>query len=441
MNPWLSFLAERPMHKGWGAWHCPPGDPMAPRIDYPEASVLRVADDFDSTQLVLTADEAFLLSRIDGVTAFGLLVEMTRIDAGRAARCLSDWLAQGVVEKVPGNRPGLRASSPTPRPGVPGIEESLIDPDLDIDSDTQRRILEFETKLGGSYHERLGVEPDADLRAIKRAYFELSREFHPDRFFRCELGPYTERLSLIFKMIVEAYEVLSDSVSANPEGADQGGGGLETDPLGSPRFDKLERLGQRVGANFPPALGEARRQKAREFFETAQLSARAGCLDDAVTGMEFAIRFDPQNRGYRDKLAEFKLGAAESRALCLLDESAGYGVRDRAELGSILDSLDRAVESRPRDPELSERSARVALSIDELPRARGFAESAVDENPDVARFHTTLGLVYRAEGHLGHAVREFRLALERDPNDCEASRELHRLSGYHRSGPAGGGHG
>lgn len=419
---------------------------MASRIDDPEASVLRLADAFDPTRLDLSADEAFLLSRIDGVTPFGLLVEMTRIDAERAARCLADWLAQGVVERVFGNSTGSRVFPSTPRSGVPGIDESLIDPDLDIDPDTQRRVLEFEAKLAGSYHERLGVEPDADLRAIKRAYFELSREFHPDRFFRCELGPYTERLSLIFKMIVEAYEVLSGSASANPDGSDHGAvakatGELEAASPGSPGFDKFERLGQRVSTSFSPGFGEARRQKAREFFESAELSARAGCFDDAVTGLEFAIRFDPQNRGYRHKLAELKVGAAESRALGLLDESVGYGAMDRAELGSILDSLARAVESRPRDSELSERSARVALCIDEIARARGFAESAVDENPDVARFHTTLGLVYRAEGHLGHAVREFRLALERDPNDCEASRELFRLSAYHRSGPPGGGHG
>ncbi|RTZ91746.1 MAG: hypothetical protein DSY92_03805, partial [Planctomycetota bacterium] len=89
-----------------------------------------------------------------------------------------------------------------------------------LNDDLFTLFLEFEAKLAGSYRERLGVEPDADLRAIKRAYFELSREFHPDRFFRCELGPYTERLSLIFKTIAEAYEVLSGSASANLDGAD-----------------------------------------------------------------------------------------------------------------------------------------------------------------------------------------------------------------------------
>ena len=45
---------------------------------------------------------------------------------------------------------------------------------------------------------------------MKKAYFKLSKEFHPDRYFRKEIGPYGERLDRIFKKVLEAHEILSD---------------------------------------------------------------------------------------------------------------------------------------------------------------------------------------------------------------------------------------
>ena len=50
----------------------------------------------------------------------------------------------------------------------------------------------------------------ADKKEIKRAYFKMSKELHPDRFFGKNIGPYRERLSKIFQSIKAAYELLSD---------------------------------------------------------------------------------------------------------------------------------------------------------------------------------------------------------------------------------------
>jgi DnaJ-class molecular chaperone len=56
----------------------------------------------------------------------------------------------------------------------------------------------------------LEVSRAADKKEIKRAYFKLSKEFHPDRFFGKNIGPYRERLSKIFQSIKSAFELLSD---------------------------------------------------------------------------------------------------------------------------------------------------------------------------------------------------------------------------------------
>ena len=50
---------------------------------------------------------------------------------------------------------------------------------IDLTRDEQRRILEFEASLDRPYHALLGVDRDADAKAIKRAYFALSQGVPP----------------------------------------------------------------------------------------------------------------------------------------------------------------------------------------------------------------------------------------------------------------------
>ena len=45
----------------------------------------------------------------------------------------------------------------------------------------------------------LEIDRKADVKEIKRAYFLLSKEFHPDRFFRRELGTFGVRIERIFR--------------------------------------------------------------------------------------------------------------------------------------------------------------------------------------------------------------------------------------------------
>ena len=97
-----------------------------------------------------------------------------------------------------------------PEPGT-----GVILPDgtqLGIDAGQQARIdLLFDGLDQATYYEILQISKEAPNRAIKRAYYKLSREFHPDRFFRRELGPYKPKLEQGFAKINEAYRVLSDA--------------------------------------------------------------------------------------------------------------------------------------------------------------------------------------------------------------------------------------
>jgi CheY-like chemotaxis protein len=60
------------------------------------------------------------------------------------------------------------------------------------------------------YYQLLGVEEGASGEQLRHAYFELSLEFHPDRFFLLRSGDVKQKIYAIFRRVNEAYEVLDD---------------------------------------------------------------------------------------------------------------------------------------------------------------------------------------------------------------------------------------
>lgn len=58
-------------------------------------------------------------------------------------------------------------------------------------------------------YEQLGVEQQAERRAIRDAYFGMSKLFHPDAYFGQEMGAYRSMMETVFKQLTEAYEILS----------------------------------------------------------------------------------------------------------------------------------------------------------------------------------------------------------------------------------------
>lgn len=61
-----------------------------------------------------------------------------------------------------------------------------------------------------THYELLGVAADADRKVIRDAYFALSKRFHPDVYFKREIGNYREKVEGIFRAITRAYDALSN---------------------------------------------------------------------------------------------------------------------------------------------------------------------------------------------------------------------------------------
>ena len=199
----------------------------------PRAGVPKLSPSVDWSSLQLDDLKGFVLSRVDGRTTLAEIVLLTPFPEGQTVAILNELFARGVIN-IPGvpkpmrpPLPGTTEASPPPPPREPERAPAPVVPVRvavkpsshiaagtgELTPEAKRRIDEVHALVGGEATPAgaarlLGVAPGADKKAVKRAYFALSKEFHPDRFFRKNIGDYERKLAQVFNAVKEAYETL-----------------------------------------------------------------------------------------------------------------------------------------------------------------------------------------------------------------------------------------
>jgi curved DNA-binding protein CbpA len=167
----------------------------------------------DIRSLPLTPTEAFVFSRIDaGVTERDLVLS-TGLSPADVAAALDRLHALGAIDV---DAPSSGPSPSQPRASVPAkphlYDAAELDEDVELSLDRKRAILDLFHRLDDlTYYEILGVlaPASADKKEIKRAYYALAPEFHPDTYFRKRLGSFKQKIETIFSRLTLAHDVLT----------------------------------------------------------------------------------------------------------------------------------------------------------------------------------------------------------------------------------------
>ena len=191
----------------------------------------------DLRGLPISPAEAFVVSRIDGVTTISEIAEETGKSPEQVAELFERLVGLGAIalDEAPRSQERRHSPAPDPRPSGafrvgPIVETSavgdqrhpaasLYDPSeldeaVDIDLARRRRILDLYYRLDQLNHYQLfGIDPSVEKKAIKSAYFEIVNVFHPDRYFGKNVGSFKPKLEKVFARLSDSYDVLSRSAS------------------------------------------------------------------------------------------------------------------------------------------------------------------------------------------------------------------------------------
>lgn len=147
-------------------------------------------------------------------------------------------------------------------------EGEFLRPDI---QEQLEEVLAFEEKISSSnYYQILGVPKNASEDDIKKAYFQLARKFHPDRFDRAVPPREKAQIEDVFDKITKAYRILAS---------------------------KQQRQEYDVrGASSPQATGKDVVKKADTKFRQAKTLYTMGRYEDAVVLLEETVRLN-KNKG------------------------------------------------------------------------------------------------------------------------------------------------
>jgi tetratricopeptide (TPR) repeat protein len=312
-----------------------------------------VAPGFDPLKAKIGPEEYFVLSRIDGRQSVRDILNATGLPPEKGIaivirlRTLGAVLMPGEIaatpprphvvdvptERLPKNLVAVGVDAPTlrraPTPPIaaaapevahlpdPTAEEiAALTEECEVPDRDRRHILALQRLVAArDPWELLGVQRGADAKALKRAYFKLSKEIHPDRFYGRQLGSFAERLGTVFEAVSRAYAKLTSAEPGRPSGP------------------------------YRPVAGEQPQtphEYAAELFDRACTLEVTGESLEAMKLFAAAVRIDPQTR-YLRRAATCALSAGQPRTAVEYAKKAQTQAPDDPSAARLLATAFRAV--------------------------------------------------------------------------------------------------
>jgi tetratricopeptide (TPR) repeat protein len=374
-------------------------------------------------KLTLSPADAFLLSRVDGVTSARETLQLMPLPVEQAHRSLLGLLSTGIVEyagvrrphdanvtKPPAPEPAPAAAPATPPvapPSAPPPPPAVVPPLApapapaaapptaapgpfnDEVAEQRREILEAAEGLRTRNHfEVLGLSRSVGEADVKEAYFRLAKRFHPDVHHGASLGDLRDTLEAVFIRLGEAYEVLRDPRK---------------------RADYEERLGRQRPKLAAPVGGAEGGATAPLPPESSAEPLRDG--EEAALRAEEAVRRAAQLLDKAKALEQEKPGELEHQRLTYdaiqLLEPVIHLVQGKTRLRAQL----LLARGWVKNPKWTKRAEELLLATSR-------------ENPQWPEPWVMLGAIYADKGLRSRAAAMYRKVLELKPDHEEAARYL-----------------
>ena len=248
--------------------------------------------------------EVFLLSRLDQPTSLRELIAVSGLGEKETLQLVYSLALAGVVQRQDWNSV-LRDQKPGPPPRPVAPAAAPPEPPVQREQPREIDLTDVESFLARvrtaqTHYEVLDVNREISAESLKKIYYQLARNYHPDRFRKSHASLVT-RLEAAFARIKQAYDTLrDDNLRAN----------YNTKLAARKKAEPV--AARKAPAPQPEAVVEKMAEPGVPATESAADRAQRGRMlagnektrRAAEAELLAAIKLDPKNAEYRVMLAE-----------------------------------------------------------------------------------------------------------------------------------------
>lgn len=393
-----------------------------------------------SAEVSLSAEEGFLCSRVAGGLSLKELLSLCPWPEAEALKLIEGLFEKEVLawqdaQRVTRVESKSEAQEEDPKTFI--LEEALVSQtsqELPKEVEEQLQMDNFEVSTRDielsfrkdillrlhlapeqNPYEILGVKRTATQNEIKMKYLDLSRKFHPDRFFRRKLGAYKRRLEKLFSFIQGAYQDLKnphDREALDRKLKMKDAPSKSSTPKTPRRLDpSLEKIG-----------------KAEHYYRLGLEARKKGDLMSAYNSVNLAVQLNPEKILYSQFLKELEPLIQVGRAKDYVQKAQEF-----MDIGLLNDALQAAELGVNADPESGEAALIAGKMIIELGLKERMDEAVhllrraktkltIDPEPCIL-----LGRIFQARRDKKAARHEYEMAMKRDPQNELAKKLLSKL--------------
>ncbi len=355
-----------------------------------------------------------MLTIIDGKKTIKEIIDSSWMNSFEAMKTIYVLWSIGILEEKMAEKEEVKEET------VETVSlDDLLQPFAEEEDTLIKRVEEIYSNLDRlRLNELLEASEDADVEAIKKNYYRLAREFHPDRYFNTSDATLKDKLTAVFDALTAAYTVLKDDYK---------------------RKEYFDSLNKQAG-EMPEEKTQAEeiQTEAAHPPQTEEMPEEVKHIEEISWG-EVPLEGTPEEKVKEEEIKEEKEIVSEIRPHSggLAEESRGKkdkgeelfkkGV-DEFKKGSFEAAIGLFRQVTEIDSEKPQYWSYLSLSLSKVPHKSKEAEEAllkaIKLEPLNGEHYANLGSLYLKAGLRKRAAGQFEKALKFDPGNVKAQKGL-----------------